>query len=303
MLLSLCLTALALPTTLQAAEPLRWKFTAGDVQHYKMTQDMQMTIESGGQKMTTDMNQDLHMTWEINEVLDNGSAKMVQKINRMKMTMKMPGQTLEFDSANPDKAQGPLAAQVGPMFKALTSNAFAVTMSPRGEITDVEIPKELIEALKASPGAAAMGDLASEDGFKHLVQQGSLTLPEELTEGKQWTTKVDVKNPIVGTQTIETTYVYKGSRDVEGETMEIFAPSMVVDFAAGAGPVQMEVAGQESEGEILFNRGAGRLESSNINQGMDLKASAAGQESALKIDQKIKLQWISPEEAEKEAKQ
>ena len=76
-----------------------------------------------------------------------------------------------------------------------------------------ETKRRRAAAAAASPGAAAMGYLASEDGFKHLVQQGSLTLPEELTEGKEWTTKVDVKNPIVGTQTIETTYVYKGSRE------------------------------------------------------------------------------------------
>lgn len=298
--LFVCMAALAVPAVAQAADPLTWKFNAGDEHHYKMTQDMQMSIQSAGQQTDMNIKQDLYMTWKVEELLDDGSANLTQKIDRMKMTMKMQGQTLEFDSAEPDKSQGPLANQLAPLFKALTSTSFDVTMSPRGEITDVEIPKELIEAIQSSPGAATMGDLASEEGFKNLVQQGALTLPEQLDEGKQWSNKVEVKNPMFGSQTVETTYEYKGSREVDGQTMEVFAPTMVVDFGENAGPVKVEVVGQESSGEILFNRNEGRLQKSDIKQGMDLKTTIGGQSNTIKIDQNIQLQWVSPDEMKKQ---
>ncbi|MCA9236076.1 MAG: hypothetical protein KDA44_11430 [Planctomycetales bacterium] len=292
---ALCLAALALPVAARAADPLVWKFTAGDVQHYKMSQNMEMQIPMpGGQQVNVNVNQDLHMTWNVLEVLEDGSAKLTQKIERMKMTMKNSGQTMEFDSANPDASKGPLADALAPVFKALTSAEFEVTMTPQGKITEVEIPDDLITSLKSSPGAEMMGELASKDGLQHLVQQGALTLPEDLTEGKEWTTKVEMKNPMVGTQTIVTTYRYEGPRDVDGETLEVISPTLDVKFGEGA---QVEIVGQESSGEILFNRKAGRLQKSSIKQGMDLKMSVGGQESNLKVDQTITLTWVSPEDA------
>jgi Family of unknown function (DUF6263) len=181
-----------------AQEPLRWKFEKGSKFDYDMVQDM--TIGStggptGAQNVT--MHQELKMIWDVQEVTKDGDAVIQQKIDRVKMKMELPAPVgaIEYDSGSDKPPTGP-AAMLAPMYTAMTKGAFMITMTPRGEIKDVKIPDEVVATLKASPGAAAMGDMASAEGFKKMISQGSLVLPENAPkEGEEWSTKVEVNNP------------------------------------------------------------------------------------------------------------
>lgn len=180
-----------------------------------------------------------------------------------------------------------------PLFKALTAAPFQVTMTPRGEITQVELPEAVAEALKNQPGAPQMGELATADGFKKLVGQASFVLPEKLEPGMEWTARTESQLPAVGTQTAVTTYRYEGPKEVDGVPLEAFSARLSLSFAGGELPVT--VTNQESVGEILFNRQEGRLESSTMDMLTDLKITAAGQE--VRIEQNVDMHWL-PEDAE-----
>lgn len=287
----------------RADEPLLWKFAAGDVHHYLMVQDMTMSVAMGSATQTTTIKQNIDMSWKVDSIKDDGSAVLTQKIERMRMNMDMPGgQKMEFDSAAKQedptaagKPASPLTQMMGPMLKALTSSAFKVTMSTRGEITDVDVPEELLKGLQASPGAKLIGDLQSEKGFKDLVQRGSLVLPTELKEGTEWTSKVEMDNAAVGKQTVETTYKYAGSREQDGATMEVFKPTMTMGFGGEGKAGKVEIAKQDSSGEILFNRNAGRLEQSTLKQDMEMNVNEGAQQAKLTINQTVELKWM-PEE-------
>lgn len=286
----------ALSSAARAADPLVWKLEPGLTNRYEMTQKMDMKMNvGGGAETSVGVEQTINFSWTVDSIKDDGAAVLKQKIDRMQMTITAnDGQKSQIDSAS-DKPPEGQAAQLAPLLKEFTSSAFTVTMNPRGEILEVEVPESLVKALQGIPGAAVMGDLTTAEGFKKLVKQTSFTIPETLEPGAQWTATAETKNPAIGTQVIETTYKYEGPREVDGKTMEVFTPTLVMKYEAGDGGTKIEVVGQESSGEILFNRDDGRLESSKIEQGMDLKFNAQGHDATQKLDQVVETKWM-PEE-------
>jgi hypothetical protein len=281
---------------LAAQEPLRWKFEKGAKFDYDMVQDMTISNAGGpGGAQSVKMHQELKMAWNIDDVTEQGDAVIQQKIDKVKMKMELPQPVgaIEYDSTSDKPPVGP-AALLAPMYAAMTKGAFIITMTPRGEITDVKIPEEVVAALKNSPGAAAMGDMASAEGFKKMMSQGSLVLPENAPkEGEQWSTKVEVNNPAAGKQIVETTYKYIGTKDVEGVTHAVFQPTVTMSFEGA----QAKITEQSSDGEILFNVAEGRMVSSKLQQHVTIEQPGGGQ---TKIDQNIVVTVAPAGEAAKD---
>lgn len=289
--------------TATVAAPLEWKFAAGDEHHYEMTQKMDMSMNMGqAGKMDTSIETFIDTTWNVEGMNKEGNAVVKQSINRMKMDIMGPGgQNISVDTAAKEKPEG-FGAQLAPLVEALTSQPFTVTMTPQGKILQVDVPEELLKKMQAAPGAAMMGDLASKKGFEQLIRQGSLYFPEgEIKEGQNWSNKVETKNPMFGSQTIETTYTYAGPKEMEGKEYEVFKPSLKLDFGDGQGArgTQVAIDKQDSSGEILFDREAGHLAQSKINQNMELTITAGGQNINQVIKQTIDLKRIEKEKKDK----
>src|SRR3954451_20723099 len=304
LLLALAALGSAFATGVQADAPLRWKFKVGEKLDYNMVQEMQMSATGAAiqQEMKTSMRQEMNMTWDVQGVDDkSGEAVIRQKFDRVKMKMQTPFGGFEYDSKSEEAPTG-LGAMIAPMYKAMTEGDFEITMTSRGEVKDVKIPEQVITALKNAPNAAAMGDIASADGFKKMISQGALVLPEKPPKkGDTWTTKVEMKNPAFGKQTVETTYRYEGTKEVKGKKFALIKPELKMEFdnqqpAAKEGQpqqpaaqqnVQMKIKDQTSAGEVLFNIPAGRLQSTTLKQNVIIEATVNGQAIQQKIDQKI----------------
>jgi hypothetical protein len=171
------------------------------------------------------------------------------------------------------------------MYKALTEAEFELTMTNRGEIKDVKIPEKLLEALKNSPNSAALGDLTTPEGFKKMLSQSALVLPEKQPQpGEQSSTKTEVNLPTGGKQIVETTYRYDGTKDIDGITCAVFQPTLKMAYE---GDNQPKIKEQESTGEILFNIEAGRLHSSKLDQSMAMEQAAGMQ---MKLNQSIAVE-------------
>jgi hypothetical protein len=281
---------LAAASSAHAADSIAWKFTPGLTNRFQMSQDTKVTKSGAGGDMSVDSLLTIDMSWTVKEVKPDGSAILEQRVNRMRMSISTgDGMKSEIDTDAKEEPQGQ-AAMAAPLLKAITGNAFIVTMTPRGEVTDVVVPDAVAEALKNQPGAAQMGELASAAGFKKLVSQASFVIPEALEVGKEWTNATEAKLPMVGTQTAVTTYKYEGPVETDGVKLEKFSAKVDVSFAGGE--VAIEVPSQESSGEILFNAAEGRLEQSKIDQATNLKITAAGQVVEQKIEQTIGVKWV-----------
>ncbi len=284
----LLLTAAA--STARAADAVVWKFTPGLTNRFQMSQDTKVAKTGAGGDMSVDSVLTIDMSWTVKEVKPDGSAVLEQRVDRMRMSISTAdGMKSDIDTDAKEDPQGQ-AAMAAPLLKAVTGHPFIVTMTPRGEVTDVVVPEAVAEALKNQPGAAQMGELASAAGFKKMVGQASFVLPETLEVGKEWTSTTEAKLPVVGTQTAVTTYKYEGPVETDGTKLEKFSAKVEVSFAGGE--VTVEVPSQESSGEVLFNGAEGRLEQSKITQVTNLKIAAAGQVVEQKIEQTIRVEWV-----------
>jgi hypothetical protein len=287
-------------TSVQAEEPLRWKFKVGETLDYNMVQEMQMAASGPAvpQEMKTSMHQEMNMTWDVQGVDDkSGEAVIRQKFDRVKMKMSTPVGGFEYDSKSEEAPTG-LGAMIAPMYKAMTEGEFEITMTSRGEVKDVKIPEQVITALKNAPNAAAMGDVASADGFKKMISQGALVLPEKPPKkGETWSSKVEMKNAAFGKTIVETTYRYEGTKEIKGTMFAVIKPQLKMEVETQAAPkegqpqqpaaqqnAQMKIKEQTSDGEVLFNIPAGRLHSTSLKQNVTIEANAG---VTMKIDQKI----------------
>jgi hypothetical protein len=304
LLIALAALGSVVTSSVRAEAPLRWKFKVGEKLDYSMVQEMQMSASGAAlpQEMKTSMRQEMNMTWDVQGVDDeSGEAVIRQKFDRVKMKMQTPVGGFEYDTKSEEAPTG-LGAMIAPMYKAMTEGEFEITMTSRGEVKDVKIPEQVLTALKNSPNAAAMGDIASAEGFKKMISQGALVLPKDAPKkGDTWKTKVEMKNPAVGKQTVETTYRYEGTKDIKGKKFAVIKPELKMEFdnqqpAAKEGQpqqpaaqqnVQMKIKDQTSAGEVLFDIGAGRLYSTLLKQNVTIEATVNGQTIQQKIDQKI----------------
>lgn len=294
--LSALLLSLLLARPSHAAEALTWKFSPGLTNRYRTSTAMDVTMDlgAGGQQKQTIVHT-IDLSWTVEKVQDDGAAILKQRIDRVQMKIDVPGgQSVEYDSKSTDEPQS-FAAMVAPLFREMTRAEFVVTMSPRGKVTNVDVPETLIAAIAASPGAQLLGDLATAEGFENMISRSSFELPENLEPGAEWSTTAEIANPLLGKQTIVTTYTYTGPKDVEGVQFESFAPTLTVDFAGG--PAQAKVTKQGSEGEILFNRTEGRLESMTLKHNLALTLTQAGKSINQTIDQTTEMKWL-PKDAE-----
>ena len=262
-----------------AEEPLRWKFVAGQKLVYQLDQSMDMNIQAGAQgQITTSTKNLLEIGWNVQEVNEQGEAKIVQSIDRVKITMSgPPGQSFEYDSKSEEAPTG-MAAMLAPTFEAMTTGQMEFTINPRGEVGEVTVSEDLLAALNKAQGGGAADNAAAADGLKTLPSQLALTLPAgDPTPGLKWKFQLELQNPLMGKQLVETTYNYAGTKDFEGKTYAMIELTQKMGDVAGSETIKVNVKEQKSDGQILFNQEAGRLYSSNIKQDLTLELTMKGQ--------------------------
>ncbi|MCI0492172.1 MAG: DUF6263 family protein [Planctomycetes bacterium] len=291
-------TAVLLIAPFASAEdqPLRWKFEVGEKLNYDMVQDMTLSMSGGqGGPASTTVQQQMNMKWDVQGVNEEGEAVIRQKIDRVRMQMTGPMGKVEYDSDSQEPPAG-MAAMVAPMFEAMTRGEFELTITARGEVKEVKVPEEVLSALKNSPQAAQMGDMATPEGFQKMIMQSALVLPEKSpSKGETWSNKIDLTNPAAGKQTVETSYTYDGTKEVEGKTYAVFRPKLTMQFEGNAA-VQMKMKDQTSEGEVLFDIEQGRLNSSTLKQNVTMEMTVAGMTMEQKIIQAIEVKVTPTEE-------
>lgn len=274
-----------------AEDALRYKFSVGKKLSYKMAQEMEMTVTPEGvpNAMKTGTNQTTEMIWNVVEVKEDGSAVIDQSMNRIQMKVTGPGGGFDFDSNSDEALEGPIASVVAPLLNTLAGATFRVTMSPRGDITGVQVPEEVTAAMAKSPSAAQMGEMFTKDGFKQLVQQSSVVFPEDpLTPGVEWTRSVAMDNPATGgKQTIKSKYRYDGKEEVEGKSLEKFTITVELNFGDGPGGAKITIEKQNSQGTIYFDRAAGQMHSASVEMDMDMGFAIGNRNAKMHLDQTV----------------
>lgn len=264
------------------AAVLRWKFTPGEALHYEVEQKTITEAKFNNQDVKTTLTQIIDTTWEVKSVGSDGAADMTQSIDRIRTKIESAFATFEYDSMDGKEPEGPIAAGMVPMLKALLGAKFRYKITPQGELSDVKVPDGLIDKLKqASPGGAG-GGMFSEKGLENMITESSLELPkEDLAKGATWTRSSKQPMGPIGMLALDKTYRYEGeesnSDKITVETKGVLEPDP-------ANKLDVKINAQDGKGTFLFDNHAGRVASSSVNQKMDIVIKVMDKEIAQRYD-------------------
>jgi hypothetical protein len=284
-------------TTAQAQVTLRYKFRQGDKLNYEADQKMTMKMNVMGNDINMNMNMKMKLTQEVTGVTADGKGQITQKINFISFDMDGPGVNLKYDSEKNKNPEGPAAAQIAPFFNALANAEFKMTMSPKGEVSDMKIPDAVTAAMKklAGPGGAGLGDMFSKEGLTRMFGQ-NIVLPDgPVNKGGTWKQSIDMKLPI-GKMDMTYNYKYEGPMQQAGKELQqisVVAEAKLTADPNAPVPVTITIKKQDTKGTILFDNNVGQTMSIAMNQKMEMEVGVGGMNIMQTIDQTTNLKQVA----------
>jgi len=261
------LAAAFLPNA-EAAQLLRWKLQPGQQFQVQVTQNSktETTVNNRTVKMSLDLLMD--MTWDVESVDQAGVATVSQMFTRMRIDMDAPSVgKVSFDTDNetkPGELTEGMAEAIGPLMNA----KFSVQMTPRGEITHVEIPRETVAAIKEATTTSKLRQLLSVEGLTRLLRQSLARLPQEAIEpGEQWDLKTTTPSPLGRLQQTHR-YTYRGTVQREGKSVEKIevATDLSLEPSKDTAAKKLTVKKHEQTGALFFDAEAGRFVATETQQ-------------------------------------
>jgi len=255
------------------ATTLRWKFKAGESLHYAMDQKTVTTVnfKVGEEKkeIKTTLTQTIDMTWSVKAVDSQGTADVTQSFDRLRTKITSMFGSFEYDSKAEKDPEGPIAAGIVPLLKALVGAQFSFRMNPQGELSDVTIPESVSKALSAAgaglPGGGGSGPFSAE-GLKNMIVESSLALPKgDLAPGTTWTRQTKAPTPPLGTLLLDKTYRYEGP-EPGGQAEKIGLVTKIQLQPAAESQMKLTIKSQEGQGTFDFDNNAGRVTNSHVTE-------------------------------------
>jgi len=280
----------------QSAETLRWKFQPGKSIAYEMQQNMEMHTTIRGQKIKTATSQTMDLTWHVDSVSRDGSCRMTQTIDRIRLSLEGPTGTVEYDSSAEEQPNDALLNTLRPVFESMVGAQFSLKMDALGHVSDVRIPEQFRKSLKDQP-AGQMGAF-SEESMKQMVEQASLILPQPaVSTNQKWNSQSEFDMPF-GVLKTNNQMTYVGPARTGNVPLEnIRMTSSVRVETAPDSPLGIELKEQATSGTIQFDNAAGHVHGSTVTQKMVMTVKADGQSMQQNVTQTRRLQIKQPQTA------
>jgi hypothetical protein len=270
------LLILSVQSSAAAQEPLRWKLSKGAELHYEVKKTAQTTLTERQSHINVSQEQIFDVRWQVEDMREDGSADIVQTIERVRLKLVDPLGEIAYDSLD-DEEPPAVAALAGSLFHELRKHPVRFSLTARGQVTNFDVSDEVLEAFKASPLADALAGFASEEKIQRLVLPELSELPADpLSIGQSWSHSAEFTNPAFGKQVMETNYTYGGDQEVDGHKLAALKITLKLSPAGETkGTVELQPA--ESSGEMLFDPAQGRLVSSRIELRLQATSSTNGE--------------------------
>lgn len=273
----------------RADEPLRWKFAVGDEFTTRVELIMRLKLDHSSGSLATEAREELELIWQVRNVTLTGDAVLVGKCNRVRARLQdKNGEELQFDSSAGEPASG-LAAMLAPTYEAMMDGEYRLTVSPRGQVSQVQISPEVEQAIRTAPGVESSGADAAVDAFRATLTEWIVPLPDEPPpEGKTWSTRSPAAIPGLAGGEVVTEYEYAGTRELDHRTYAVIRVALQLKLADGAEPTAI-VKDEQSGGEAMFDAAAGRLRWMRVEHRATLELALEGQAHIGTIDQVIDI--------------
>ena len=250
------------------AEPLRWRFSQGELFRVTFAQQS-VTSSAVGKppvKLTSEMSMEMH--WTVDEVSATGDARMKQSIERFKTKIVAAGaEPVEFDSASNDEPK-PSARGIAASVSPLLGKSFSVTMNLRGAISDLKLSKELAAAIDEFVVDDQIRSLFSTNGMRRTLQQAFPLLPENaVSKGDTWTTETKLPSPF-GPLDLHSTFQLGDDVILNGSNSKTITATGQVKYLQQVDNARAPIVIKKhsTSGEYSFDSMRGRVVSSKTAQ-------------------------------------
>lgn len=250
----------------------RWKFKSGQQLLSEVTQTIEQGLPNSPNPVTQSFN--LQQRWQVVAVDANQAARMRTILDRVQLTMNIPGAgEVVVDTDKPADQENGLAGQLGKMFRPMIGQPCENDMQTTGKISNVSIPEEAMSGFKNLPLGDSMSSVLTDS-----IEKGSPVFPDQaIGPGYSWTQEHSTKTP-VGSMKAINKLTYVGPEVVDGKQLHKFDMDLTVSFS-GDNPsaTQIEIPEQSSKGTMYFDNENGYLVSTELDQSMKMLIKVAGQ--------------------------
>lgn len=237
---------------------LRWRFTPGDTFRLRMTQNVQNATTVGEKTTTANVTTALELTWRVESVQADGSARVLQSFDRMYMKGTGPdGESTTYDSLAPGHASEEAKAKAWQL-APLRGSGFLITLDGRGQVLGVEMTSETKSRL-SDPESRELAQRMVTTSFVEGLMRPSLgMLPQEpVAVGDRWSITRHVES-LTGRTEVTDHYRLEGVTQVDGRTLAR------IRLAIRARAEDSDEVTEPGGGEFQFDCDAGRLVSSQL---------------------------------------
>ena len=268
-----------------SAKEFQWKFNTGDQFLLRIGQSVQQKVP-GPQDQEVTINADMNIEglWRVTKKSPQGEMTIEQRFKRLTMSLKMPGQNIEVDSADEKSLTNPTGKLFAGMLKQMKDVVIIRKMTSLGKT--LETQTRLPEG--SATGAAAITGM-SPDQFNQMAKDSLLTFPKKnIDQGERWTDSLEMELPNIGKAKVITEYTYVGSKMADGKTLDLFeGVTKFVSADAAAKDDQEKPAAASFTGKgtktVLFDAVAGRIESVKTEQELVVKQTLFGQSVTINV--------------------
>ncbi len=218
------------------------------------------------------------LQWAVERVDADGTMRLTQAFTRLWLkTVSPDGKSSAYDSASRDEPAADAQA-IADAVRTLLRIRIGLSLSPRGEILDVQRSAELESLLGNLPTLAGWKALLTKEGMSQTLQQALGTLPETpVTIGDRWSGTREIQTPL-GKIIATAKFTYQGPTQTGDRVLErIGVATEVIPAGDPASPATADkLPHQHLQGVYLFDAAAGFLAEANLTQTLLTEVPYAG---------------------------
>lgn len=280
---------LALPALAQDKAVIDWKFEKAKPFYQELTTSTTQKMKVMGQDVEQKQDQTFYFSFTPKEEKD-GAWTIAQKIEGVKMSITIAGQSISYDSTSPTSANNPL----GEFFKALIGSEFTISLDKSKKVTKVEGREDFIKKLTAANAQMQplLKEILNDEALKQMADPTFGFVPgKEVTKGEAWERKNNTNLGPIGGYDSTHKYTYEGKDNklekIKIETTLTYKPPTTGDSSLPFKIRTADLKTKDAGGTALFDAAKGRLESMKLSQKLEgtIDVEIGGQVSKVELKQ------------------
>ena len=253
----------------RAQKPLRWQFKSGEKLALLVKQKSTTQTSVNNRTLTMQTELEMDVAWSVDAVNDQQTAQMTQAFTRVAVKLQMPGvpDVITYDSAKTKSPSG-VAKSFAARIRPLIGAKFHLSMTSRGEITEVRLSKEASKTLADVRDGSRLKSLFSKEKIADILRQSTMQLPATPLAAKAMWATTREQTSTLGKIRLTSDYVYQGSEQRGPASLERIDVSTKVALLPPDKPSlrQTKLKQHAQTGTIYFDNQAGRMVSSFTKQ-------------------------------------